>query len=96
MKKQDTTQRLVMEHAVKDKFGNELKIGDNVCFTISMRKDQKPIVRAKIAGFIYGNNDGCNDYAVLGDYTEEHDSKWAANEKKLISKVVTHRVVKCY
>ena len=41
-----------MERKIKDMFGNGLKKGDSICFTLSMRIDEKPIVKAKIGGFI--------------------------------------------
>lgn len=83
-----------------DAFGLELKVGDTVCFTLSMRKDQKPIVKAVIREFIYGKNADpgtgtYTDYLAI-DFVESPAVEWARVEKKLIKKVSPDRVVKCY
>lgn len=82
-----------MERVVTDMYGNELKVGDNVCFTISMRKDDKPIVKAKVGGFICGKT---TDWIVIDEYVESSSVEWGRLENKLIKKVSTSRVVKCY
>lgn len=89
-----------MERNIKDMFGNELKKGDNICFTFSMRKDEKPIVKAKIGGFIYGkvcNDSGqYTDWIIIDHYIETGTVEQARREKKLVQKVSPGRVVKCY
>lgn len=77
-----------MEIITTDKFGNELCVGDTICFTLSMRIDSKPIVRATITGIQ-------NDWLII-DYIESPDVAWGRKEKKLHKKVSAHRVVKCY
>lgn len=85
---------------ITDMFGKELKEGDSICFTLNMRKDQKPIVKARIANFIYGKT--CDelgrytDWIVIDCYVEIPAVNWARNEGKLIQKVSPDRVVKCY
>jgi len=85
---------------ITDMFGNELKVGDNICFTLSMRVDQKPIVKAKIGGFIYGKT--CDNFGrytnwiAIDCYVETSTVEWAREEGKLIQKVSPTRVVKCY
>ena len=85
---------------VYDAFGLEINIGDNVCFTLSMRKDQKPIVKGKITNFIFCEpNDlyGSNRVVYVEvEYVDSPIVEQAKREKKLISKVVSYRVVKCY
>ena len=87
------------ERLITDMFGNELHIGDNVCFTLNMRKDNKPIVRATITNISYGKKADCYgtfcDWLIV-DYTENHTTTWARMEDKLIQKVTPSRVVKCY
>ena len=89
-----------MERVIKDMFGHELKKGDSICFTLSMRKDQKPIVKARIGDFAYGKT--CDnlgrymDYIVIDCYVETPTIEWARREHKLIQKVSPDRVVKCY
>ena len=78
---------------VTDMFGNELKVGDTVCFTISMRIDQKPIVAATVGSF---NCTGQRVWIILGEYRKSPDVEWATKENKLIKKVLSSRVVKCY
>ena len=76
----------------KDKFGTEICVGDTICFTLNMRKDQKPIVRATIKEIVpFGY-----DLMAVCDYLNSSDVEWARKENKLPSKVSTHRVVKCY
>lgn len=85
---------------IVDMFGNELKVGDTICFTLSMRKDQKPIVCATIADFKPDNTEfglaNNNAWIILGEYRNNPTYSWAKNEGKLIAKVSSHRVVKCY
>ena len=88
-----------MDRKVCDKFGIELKEGDYVCFTLSMRIDAKPIVKAKIAEIKYGKKANCDGVFtdwVIPEYVEDHDVKWATLEGKLPKKVMPERVVKCY
>lgn len=76
--------------------GNELAVGDTICFTINMRKDQKPLVRAKVIELVCGKTqDGNNDWAVV-DYIDSPAVEWGRHEKKLPKKIVAYRVVKCY
>ena len=84
-----------MEKKIYDKFGTELCVGDTICFTLSMRIDQKPIVRATITGFLYRKTPDGIDYIQM-EYIESSDVRWARLEKKLIKKVSSERVVKCY
>ena len=88
-----------MERKIYDLFGLELNVGDKVCFTLSMRKDEKPLVKGKITEIKYGKtpNDWCgyNDYIVV-DYVQTATTEWAEREKKLPGKVLSTRVVKCY
>ena len=90
---------------IYDKFGNELQCGDNICFSVSMRKDQKPIVRVKIAGFITDKSG--DDWVLLGDpipvaddlsprNSGNADYDWACHEGKMPKKVIAYRVIKCY
>lgn len=84
---------------VCDAFGLELNVGDTVCFTLSMRIDQKPLVKAVIREFIYGKKPNeWGDYTDwLGiDYIENPAVDWARREKKLPNKVSPDRVIKCY
>ena len=76
---------------ITDKYGLELHEGDTVCFTLSMRIDQKPIVKATIAGFLYGKTNW-----IVPEYIEDSDVEWGRKEGKLPAKVASHRVVKCY
>lgn len=81
-------------------FGIELKKGNSICFTLSMRIDEKPIVKAKIGGFIYGKvcNDAgqYTDWIIIVRYIETGTVEQARRENKLIQKVSPGRVVKCY
>ena len=90
---------------VLDKFGNELECGDSICFSVSMRIDQKPIIRVKVAGFVTDKSG--DDWVLLGDPVPvaadlppqnrgNADYDWACYEKKLPKKVIAHRVIKCY
>lgn len=72
-----------------DLFGTELNIGDYICFTIKMRINQYPIVKAKIGSFE-------KDFIIIDRYVDSSDVKWAEEENKLIKKVKINRVVKCY
>jgi hypothetical protein len=91
-------------NTVTDKFGTELKVGDTVCFTLSMRKDIKPIVRAKVTGVLADNpvkramglNGSPIQNYVSVEYIDSQDVEWARSENKLIQKVISSRVVKCY
>ena len=89
-----------MERVIKDMFGKELKVGDSICFTLSIRKDQKPIVKARIGDFAFAKT--CNkfgeyrDFIIIDCYVETTEVKWARKEDKLIEKVISSRVVKCY
>ena len=89
-----------MERPIKDMFGHELKEGDSICFTLSMRRDEKPIVKARVAALVYGKNcDDCgryNDWIVIDCYVETSTVEWARREGKLIQKVSPDRVVKCH
>lgn len=84
---------------ITDMFGTELQVGDTVCFTLSMRIDQKPLVKAVIREFIYGkkpNDYGCYTDWLGIDYIETSVVEWARDEGKLIKKVSPDRVIKCY
>lgn len=83
-----------METKLKDMYGIEINVGDNVCFTLSMRKDTKPIVKAKVTGLIHGKTAGSNYLQI--EYVESHTVAWARLENKLLKKVSCDRVVKCY
>lgn len=79
--------------------GHELKAGDTICFTLSMRIDQKPIVRATIKDFVFGKNqnyDGEYTDWIVPEYIESSDVEWGRHECKLPKKISPHRVVKCY
>lgn len=76
---------------VKDKADHELKVGDTVCFTISMRIDSKPIVRATIKEIQRGKQDW-----LVVEYIDSHDVDWGRRENKLPARVKPSRVVKCY
>lgn len=84
---------------ITDHFGNELNIGDTICFTLTMRINQQPIVRATIKDICFAKKAGEDgtfaDY-IIPEYIESHAVSWARREKKLIGKVIAHRVVKCY
>lgn len=88
-----------MERTITDMFGNELHIGDTICFTLNMRIDNKPIVRATISDICYGKNADSRgmfcDWLIV-DYTDSPIIAWAKKESKLITKVSPARVVKCY
>lgn len=88
-----------MQRVITDKFGTELNVGDNVCFTLNMRKDTKPIVKARICEIIIGkkaNPDGVYTDWIVVDYYDCLEVRWGALEKKLPKKVFPERVVKCY
>lgn len=88
-----------MERTITDKFGTELRVGDNICFTVSMRIDEKPIVKAKISEIRFGKNQNCNgEYSdwLLFEAIDSPDADWAKREGKLPGKVSPKRVVKCY
>jgi hypothetical protein len=88
-----------MERKVVDKFGLELNAGDNVCFTLSMRKDSKPIVKAKVCEVKAGtkpNYDGVFTDWVVVEYYDSPEAEWGKREGKLPKKVTPDRVVKCY
>lgn len=87
------------ERIIHDAFGLPLHIGDTICFTLSMRIDQKPIVKAKIADICYGKKPDCDGVFwdwIVPEYIESSDVSWATREKKLLKKVTPSRVVKCY
>lgn len=72
---------------VLDKFGNELRAGDNVCFIAAGGnwKQTPTIERVRICGF----------------YTDKNGSSWVFPEsdcvlKGIQSKIIASRVVKCY
>ena len=69
-----------MEKTVLDRFGNELRCGDNVCFTASSGnwRQTPEIKRARISAFI---SDRAGDWIVPDD------------EK---TRILAGRVVKCY
>ena len=87
------------DRKIYDLFGLELNVGDTVCFTLSMRKDEKPIVKGKISEICYGKNPNewgsYYDFIVI-DYVQTDITEWAKREKKLPGKVLSTRVVKCY
>ena len=88
-----------MERTITDMVGHELNVGDTICFTISMRIDQKPIVRATVKEFVFGKNqNGYGEYTdwIVPEYIESPDVKWGERECKLPKKVSPARVVKCY
>lgn len=76
-----------------DMYGEKLKKGDSICFTISLRKDQKPLVKAVIAGF---DKDARNNWVIIGSYMDSPSVRQAESEKKLPAKISSRRVVKCY
>lgn len=84
---------------VTDMAGNELAVGDTICFTISMRIDNKPLVRAKVVEVICGKKPDFsghyNDWLVV-EYIDSPAVAWGRTEKKLPKKISAHRVVKCY
>lgn len=84
-----------MEQKLTDMFGIEVCVGDNICFTLSMRKDQKPIVKATVTGLLYGKTPDSPNYFQI-EYVESPTVRWARLEHKLIQKVSCDRVVKCY
>ena len=87
-------------------YGVELKCGDNICFTLSMRIDTKPLVKATITGFIYGKKpDNLGRYTdwIQVEYVDAPHApdvqgtvEWAQREGKLVKKVIPYRVIKCY
>ena len=84
---------------IKDMFGLELAVGDTVCFTLSMRKDDKPMVKAVIKDIIAGQKENCyGEYTewLVPEFVESNTVEWARLEGKLISKVKPNRVIKCY
>ena len=90
---------------VTDMFGTELKKGDKICFCLNMRKDDKPLVKAVVGGFIYSKTPDWRgvywDWIAIDHYETMPEEKayvleWAENEKKLVKKVMPSRVVKCY
>jgi hypothetical protein len=87
------------QRIITDKFGTELRVGDTVCFTISMRVDNKPLVRATISEIRYGKNQNLyGEYTdwLLCDFTDCPEVQWAKREDKLPGKISPKRVVKCY
>lgn len=84
---------IMEEKKTTDKFGTEVKVGDRVCFSLSMRKDQKPIVRATVTDILRYNDD--YDWIVV-EYLDSSDVDWARRENKLPGKVINYRTVKCY
>ena len=87
------------DRPIYDAFGLPINIGDTICFTLSMRKDQKPIVKAKVADICYGkkaDEQGIYWDWIIPEYIDSHDVDWARMEKKLVGKVAPSRVVKCY
>lgn len=77
---------------MKDKFGIEVNVDDTICFTLNLRKDYKPIVKAVISEVLpYGDS-----FMVVCDYIENGDVAQARREKKLPQMVSVERVVKCY
>lgn len=87
------------ERVIHDAFGLPLNVGDTICFTLHIRKDQKPIVKAKITEICYGKKP--DSYGVYWDwvvpeYVDSRDVSWAKSEKKLPKKISPCRVVKCY
>ena len=77
-----------MERTIRDKFGNELNIGDAVCFVSNPGADwrqTKDIIRLTIDKFVFGRTKN-----KFGEYTD-----WLIfNDYDL--KVSPKRVVKCY
>lgn len=88
-----------MERKIKDMFGLELSQGDTVCFTLSMRRDDKPMVKAVIKEIIAGQKANCSgEYTdwLVPEFVENSTVEWARLEGKLVSKVKPNRVIKCY
>lgn len=84
---------------IKDMFGLELSQGDTVCFTLSMRRDDKPMVKAVIKDIIVGQKENCcGEYTdwLVPEFVESDTVEWARLEGKLVSKVRPNRVIKCY
>ena len=80
-----------------DSFGRALKVGDYVCFTVSMRRDQKPIVRARIGEITPCTFDKIpTAWLTFDELTESPEMQWALRENRLPSKILCKRVVKCY
>ena len=82
----------IVRDKVVDMAGHELSVGDTICFTINMRKDDKPMVRATITEIVRSKE---VDWAKV-EYIDSHSVRWGRTENKLPSKVVTYRVCKCY
>lgn len=90
---------------VTDMFGTELKKGDKVCFSLNLRKDNKPLVKAVIGDFVYSKTpNGCgiySDWIAIDHYENMPEERTyilelARREDKLVEKVMASRVIKCY
>ena len=84
-----------------DSVGNIIQKGDTICFTLNMRKDQKPLVRAVIKDLKHSTSQSGGCPPVLYDwcFVEHIESpvvEWARKEKKLPRRVAADRVIKCY
>lgn len=90
---------------VTDMFGTELKRGDKVCFTLNMRKDNKPLVKAVVGDFVYCKTPDLRgvygDWIAIDHYERMPEERayileCAVKENKLVEKVMASRVIKCY
>lgn len=89
------------ESPFTDSVGNTIQKGDKICFTLNMRKDQKPLVRAVIKDLKHSTRQsgGCPptqyDWCIV-EYIESAVVEWARKENKLPKQVAADRVIKCY
>lgn len=72
-----------------DKYGDPVRPGDSVCFTLDMRRDRKPIVKANVSDILDGK-------WIVPEYNHsDTDVQWAEREGRLVRRVLASRTVKC-
>ena len=87
------------ERTIYDSFSLPLNVGDFVCFTLRMKDEQRPIVKAKIIEIHRGENRNTyGEYTdwIVPEYVDSSDVQWAESEQRLPKKISPRRLVKCY
>ncbi len=88
-----------MERKVLDKYGNELKAGDSVCFIHKHSMESQYIVKAIVKEVCPMKMD--KDFPELAEnrgwvIIDKYVDDWYNNDKKAKKKVKAERVIKCY
>jgi hypothetical protein len=88
-----------MEKKVLDKYGNELKAGDSVCFIHKHSMESQHIVKAIVKEICPMKED--KDFPDLNKnkgwvIIDKYVDDWYNNDKKAKKKIMAERVIKCY